>query len=452
MWKVSYPGDILHSTGPPSLARRSCNACQGQKRQCDRLFPQCTRCRKYAINIKCKPKKSASGLIGNRRGKSCHYEDLFLDEESRHPQRYCFVNGQPYTLNIASLAYSTPALQNCPSNLAVSQIWSDPGFMEQQVVNEVLSVLTSSSTSLTEIFERSRKSVLSWLPIIDIPELAWKIDQLRQEPSADVAVLLLAVHLMNELSMPPALQHDRNSAPLLERCRRLFLNLFQNCTASLETVQAGIILSALQLDAGQLNDASLTIALCANLGVRLSLNHLPAVETGLYSRLDIYKRNIWYAIILMDRYFSQHAFMTLRILTMNRRLISVADPYSSTAMAVTDESLDKEFPQNLSRDRPLPSDYEETYDDFIFQTRAACILGKVCSLVRTQSTCCSSCLEAQFWDLDHTLRMMGIAVLKKSSAGTGSLPCVASPLIFTSVFLIKHVFRISSDSLLFSAL
>ncbi|KAJ5884515.1 hypothetical protein N7504_012087 [Penicillium tannophilum] len=267
--------------------------------------------------------------------------------------------------------------------------------MEQQVLDEVLSVLSSSSTSLSEIIERSRETVLSWLPIIHIPELVWKTNRLQQEPSADVAVLLLAVHLMNELSTPPALQPDRNPASVLELCRRLFLTLFQKRTASLEAVQAGIILSALQLDAGQLNDASSTIALCANMGIRLSLNNMPVLETGLYSGLDIMKRNI------------------------------------CATVAVTDESLDREFAQNLSRDISLPSEYEETYYDFIFQTRAAYMLGKVCSYVRTQSIGCSSCLEAKFWDLDHTLRMMGIAAVKKSSRGGGNLPCIASPLIFS---------------------
>lgn len=379
-------------------------------------------------------KNSASGLIDNRRGNSCHYEIVYLDEESRHQQRYGFVNVQPRTLEIASPALSTPPFCGT-SNIAVSQMWLSPSSTEQQVMNEVLSVLSSSSTSLSEIVERSRESVISWLPIIYIPELVWKMNRLQQEPSADVAVLLLAVHLMNELSTPLALQHDRNSAPVLELCRRLFLTLFQKRTASLEAVQAGIILSALQLDAGQLNDASSTIALCANTGIRLSLNNMPVVETGLYSRLDIMKRNIWYAIILLDRYISRHAFLTPPMLTKNCRLIFVANPCSSAAMAVTDESLDREFAQNLSRDTSVPSEYEETYDDFIFQTRAAYILGNVCSYIRTYPIGCSSCLEAKFWDLDHTLRMMGIAAVKMSSRGGGNLPCIASPLIFRLVFL-----------------
>ncbi|KAJ5564298.1 hypothetical protein N7513_000540 [Penicillium frequentans] len=306
-------------------------------------------------------------------------------------------------------------------------MWFGTSSTEQQVVNEVLSVLSSSSTSLSEIAERSRESILSWLPIISIPELVWKTDQLQQEPSADVAVLLLAVHLMNELSTPPALQHDRDSAPVLELCRRLFLNLFQERTASLETVQAGVILSALQLDAGQLNDASSTITLCANMGIRLSLNNMPVVETGLYSRLGVMKRNIWYAIILLER------------------LINVADPCSSAAVVITDESLDREFAQNLSRNTSLPSECEETYDDFVFQTRAAYMLGKVCSYVRTHSIGCSSCLEAKFWDLDYTLRMMGIAAVEKSSRGGGSLPCIASPLIFTAMAML-YQFKLEYDA------
>ncbi|KAJ5533121.1 hypothetical protein N7494_009673 [Penicillium frequentans] len=281
-------------------------------------------------------------------------------------------------------------------------MWLGTSSTEQQVVNEVLSVLSSSSTSLSEIAERSRESIVSWLPIIYIPELVWKTDQLQQEPSADVAVLLLAVHLMNELSTPPVLQHDRNSAPVLELCRRLFLNLFQERTASLETVQAGVILSALQLDAGQLNDASSTIALCANMGIRLSLNKMPILEAGLYSELGIMKRNICAAVV------------------------------------ITDESLDREFAQNLSRDTSLASEYEETYDYFVFQTRAAYMLGKVCSYVRTHSIGCSSCLEDKFWDIDYALRMMGIAAVEKSSRGKGSLPCIASPLIFTLVFLASN--------------
>lgn len=378
--------------------------------------------------------QNKEGLIDNRRGNSCHYENLYLDEESRHQQRYCFVNVEPHTLSIASTALSTPSFCSA-SNTAVSQMWLSPSSMEQQVLNEVLSVLSSSSTSLSEIIERSRETVLSWLPIIHIPELVWKTNRLQQEPSADVAVLLLAVHLMNELSTPPALQHDKNSAPVLELCRTIFLTLFQKRTASLEAVQAGIILSALQLDAGQLNDASSTIALCANMGIRLSLNNMPVVETGLYSGLDIMKRNIWYAIILLDRYIFRHAFLTSPMLTKNCRLISVANPCSSAAVAVTDESLDRMFAQNLSRDISLPSEYEETYDDFIFQTRAAYMLGKVFSYVRTQFIGCSSCLEAKFWDLDHTLRMMGIAAVKKSCRGGGNLPCIASPLIFRLVFL-----------------
>lgn len=436
MWKVSYTGNKLNPTGLPSLSRRSCTACQGQKRQCDRLLPQCTRCRKYGTNIKCKLHKSASGLTSNRRGNSCHYDDLYIEEESCHQQRYRSLGVQPRSMNIASLVQSALPLQNSASNKAVSQPWLGSGSMEQQVMDMVLGVLSSLSTSLHGIVERSRRNISSWLPIIDIQELTWKTEQLQQEPSADVAVLLLAMHLMNELSMSPALEHDRHSVPLLELCRTLFLELFQKRTASLETLQAGIILSALQLDAGQMNDASLTISLCANLGTRLSLNQLPVAETGIYSRLCIKKRNIWYAIIMLDRYISSHALTKSLILTMNGRVISVADPYSCTAVAITDESLGSRFAQTLSLNSSQSSDHEERYDGFIFQTRAAYILGQVCSFVRAQSTYCGGCLEAKYWDFDYTLRMMGIAAVKKSSQVGRNLPCVASPLIFMLVFLV----------------
>lgn len=174
--------------------------------------------------------------------------------------------------------------------------------MERQITNDVISLFHTMPTDVGRIIETSRTSVCSWLPILDVPELAWKVCQLQEEPSVDVATLLLAVHLMNELSTPAIRQFDRDIAPLLAVCRRLFLALSFQRKETLETVQAGIILSALQLDAGQLIDASLTITLCANIGRQLSLDHVHLTEISQYSRLDIKKRNIWYAIALLDRY------------------------------------------------------------------------------------------------------------------------------------------------------
>ena len=334
----------------------------------------------------------------------------------------------PHSSNLASVAQLQGA-----SQMAVSQMCLPSDGWELQITNEVISILPCTSTDLDGIVEMSRTSVCSWLPIIDVPELAWKVNQLQREPSADVATLLLGVHLINQISTSAVTHFDEDSTPLLVIFRRLFLTIFMKRKESLETVQAGIMLSVLQLNAGQLPDASLTITLCTNITFQLSLNHVHVADTGQYSRLDIKRRNIWYAIVLLDRYIS-HTEMNINAVTDKRtRLIYAADPSSGAAMAVSDDSLDRDFSQNSSACISPPSQLDEPFDSFILQTQAAHILGKVWAFIRTPSICCRNCLEARFRELDCALRVMGITAVKLSAEGAGKLPCVASPLVFTLV-------------------
>lgn len=100
-------------------------------------------------------------------------------------------------------------------------------------------------------------------------------------------------------------------------------------------------------------------------------------------------------------------------------------------MAISNDSLDRDFSLRLSVSASLPSQFEEPFGFFILQIRAAHILGKVVSLVRRPIICSSNCLEARFHDLDSDLQIMSFTALKMSADGAGRLPCVASPLVFT---------------------
>ncbi len=206
--------------------------------------------------------------------------------------------------NPSDLICSTrlPASTGSSTSSTPSQGWPQPYVIDQEITKDVLDILKQAFVEPNYVIDTMREAIYPWLPIIDIPKLEEQIRRLPHEPNAEVATLLLAMHLMNQFSTPVNAAYPMTGIDTgTEKCRRFFALLQLDRKDKLETIQAGIFLSASELNSGRFNEASLTVAVCANTGYRLNLYRTCVGKERPQLELDAIKRHMWFSIILLDR-------------------------------------------------------------------------------------------------------------------------------------------------------
>jgi hypothetical protein len=205
--------------------------------------------------------------------------------------------------------HSTDTMHVNSNGIASSQLWSQVEMLDQQITNEVLCILGKMSSGISEVVENVRNGIYRWLLVLDVVNLKARVDKLRQEPVAEVATVLLSAYLINELSNPAAIERrimreSLTPGELLSTCKKLFTILQLDRKERLETIQSGILLSALELNDGRFHEASLTITICAKVASELRLHSLDHLFPETPCRLDvddITKRRIWCGILTLDR-------------------------------------------------------------------------------------------------------------------------------------------------------
>ena len=275
-----------------------CTICKSQKRKCDRRLPQCNRCRKLLCSGPVMLDHSSADLF-DRQGRHCHYTEVVSHQFSRpHQQPIRIRYRLPYVVGPANSSVSSAN----STEQTLMQTWLQPRIIDQQITCEVLGLLNRSPTDFNDVVDTMQDSVYPWLAILNVASFRRKVHQLSHEPNAEVATLLLAVHLMNYLSTPIKADYPKLDGDIqTDTCRRFFTILQLDRKDRIETIQSGVFLSALELHAGRFNEASLTITTCAKLGHQFGLDRCLAAAGKQTSEQDTIRRNMWYGLVLMDR-------------------------------------------------------------------------------------------------------------------------------------------------------
>jgi hypothetical protein len=239
----------------------------------------------------------------SRQENFCDYTDFIT---ACHRRRYQFVRMSFDSLDVVSAPDTSSSLDESREGATSSQLLLEPGILDREITKEVFDILNNTFTEVCDVIGTFRESVYPWLPIICITEFKEQVASLQQDPVAEIATLLLATYLVNQISTPRQFW-SRNVEGctvlnmLLSTCRRFFTILQLDRKERLETIQSGILLSVLELYSGFFDEASLTITTCARVGIKIGLQHIYAMETQPYSELEMTKRNMWCSMFMLDR-------------------------------------------------------------------------------------------------------------------------------------------------------
>lgn len=224
----------------------------------------------------------------------CHYPEIIHD--LRSPWSY------------QELAYHIPGVilpryWSASLGPSFSQVWQQHETLDQQITSEVLGLLNQIPLKPSHIIETMFKSFYLWLPIIYAPNFIEQVRHLPRKPKAEIATLLLAIHLMNQFYAPLDFAYpETRERDCLGICQRFFTVLQLDHKERLETIQAGLLLSALQLHAGNFSEAALTVTTSVSLAYRLELHRNYVAADIEDSELRVSRRNTWCSIIFLDRW------------------------------------------------------------------------------------------------------------------------------------------------------
>ncbi|KAH7413374.1 hypothetical protein BKA64DRAFT_638037 [Cadophora sp. MPI-SDFR-AT-0126] len=374
----------------PLLSSTVCIRCRGRKKKCDRALPGCARCSK--LQVQCHYDSQLYGVL---------YQSELVDAGTNQvvailqaPNRNFFPELlSPYTFSwpqSSFLAHSgAPSVLNLDEQLT-EQCWSI--ISRDGAEDGIL-----SSCSLYFQF------VHGWFPIISKESLLDQILQQRSSPKGEVAILVLAIHLVSQMYT----KHPRDKGDL-ERlyytAKGLSGNFLSTGRSSIEMVQAGLLLAFYEHSQALHDAAYQTLGACARMGYVLgfdkSLNEDvlsdPAAE-GITAR----QRQVWWGVILLER-ISMLEYMDRRV------PFAIKTPSPSDILPSEDGA---RIPVScgLSQEGkwPIPSTVELSVSARIAQ--GAYLLSYVIDRVSVSKSTISSCAAAQ---LDASLRSYALDLLK----------------------------------------
>ncbi|KAK4060852.1 transcriptional regulator family: Fungal Specific TF [Trichoderma aggressivum f. europaeum] len=229
-----------------------------------------------------------------------------------------------------------------------------------------------------------------WLPVLDEERFrARLLGKTPVELPADVALLLLCMRLIT--SAPSESSRNGTRTDLHLAAKRGFLNLEMAGVLSVESLEAGLLISLYEISHAIYPSAFLSVGACTRYGQAMGFGGPNTLKLRPpYNRSELEEsRRLWWAVVLLDRYLN---------LGSPSRLASVHDPIDDGSMVVYDDSQEtanaNSFGSSKSgrRDQGCPA----------LIAQATRLLGKV--LRHTSNSYCSEVdLEAQSLELELSL-------------------------------------------------
>lgn len=171
--------------------------------------------------------------------------------------------------------------------------------LDQLYVSLVFENLKEQGISLDRALAAYFGNIHPWLPVVMERSFRKRVAQLEHTPSAETALLVLAIVLV----MHRGVQNDLKSH-FYNLFKYLFSFLQLRRAPSLQLVQSGLLLVLHEAGDSDSGAASLSIANCARLGYALKLD--TDDWSGYTDRLawadGEERRRVWAGLYLLDRY------------------------------------------------------------------------------------------------------------------------------------------------------
>lgn len=313
---------------PQSKAPQACLSCRIKKRKCDKELPSCTLCRRMDRPCDYSEPTSRNGSDGS--------DDLtYLKNRMQELERRLVENTPvhvPVNHHSSTSESSSPGLglsnspwvrssvtscsqdQQCPPAQA-----SFPAmfFLDLEAYNTtqasiqrpVLSVpqemiaILGGDYNVQSVLEVFFRTIHTWLPVVSRKRIYQLYTRAEGDLSADMALLLTTMKLICTVPdygtpgmMTPLYWMAKQFSTRIETCGLL----------SVQTLQAGILISAYELGHSIYPAAYLSIGQCSRLGQGMGL-HDRQKSPQIYKNLrtwteDEELRRAWYAVLILDRY------------------------------------------------------------------------------------------------------------------------------------------------------
>ncbi|OXV07140.1 hypothetical protein Egran_05095 [Elaphomyces granulatus] len=271
----------------PPRADNVCLYCRRRKKKCDKTLPSCLQCKKHNVE--------------------CVYDDVegvsTIDEFRQLRKRLRNVEGLmvPGTSKAANPGL---ALKQHPSSHAAQDstllgrlavLNTDSSLSEE--VHQLLQSKPGEVYGACQIFFQN---VHRWMPIISQKLFYHRMTKFSKTGQTDFALVLLGILLL--IYYP-----TRGTRPeqLYEIIRTRYWQHNASATASIETVQAGLLLACYEYGSGMIQACYGTTGLCARMGYWMGL-HNQRLPSDLSKDSDTWleaaeRCNVWWGIFIRDR-------------------------------------------------------------------------------------------------------------------------------------------------------
>ncbi|KAK0101854.1 hypothetical protein ONS95_001333 [Cadophora gregata] len=288
-------------------APQVCSHCKSIKKGCDKRLPRCSQCLKRRAVCRYadaeEPRRSESEATALRTASPLGINQRLTSTWTSIPRslrsRLCPCLRLSLLL-INSLSDVLP-----PSTLDPR---ATPEFTttDSVIASQVSQLIRVEGKHLEEILLNYFESIHLWLPIISRKRFHDRFTDFQTSPSADLAILLLAMRLITQHPSTDAeLDQDREVLYLVTKT--LFAQVQAFMPSSLYLVQTGVILSHYEHAHGMIEAAYITIGTTARIAYAVGLHNkaCSAELEGSDAWLDDEEAlSTWWGLVICDRTIS----------------------------------------------------------------------------------------------------------------------------------------------------
>ena len=176
-------------------------------------------------------------------------------------------------------------------------------------ITQEVSKLVGPPTNVKRIVNIYFKSVHVWMPILSRNKFLGDVDDLWNDPKADIALLVLCVFLITQL--PDDLGPDAMRTSLYAKIKSIYALVEALGVNTVTLVQSGILISLYEIGHGLLPTAYISMGTHARTAMACEIREgalSSTIPTSLQAwRLQEEQRRVWWGIMVVDRYISLHS-------------------------------------------------------------------------------------------------------------------------------------------------
>ncbi|KAL7906043.1 hypothetical protein GGI35DRAFT_113459 [Trichoderma velutinum] len=408
-----------------------CLSCRRKKKRCDKALPRCLHCKR--LHIQCVYEDTADSVpvieeFRQLRKRLKLFEEMLVPGTSR-VSRSIHSAADPDRADIEGQLGPIEYEADLISRL-------DALASKLNVGEEVYQLLQSHPGEIYRALNLYFENIHEWIPIMSQKLFYSRMTDFSKTKRPDFAILLLSILL--SIHCPAT---GTAPEPLYKATRSIFWSVNATIDASLEMIQAGVLLSCYEYGFGMYKECYKTIGICARMGHWMDLqDEKPLSDDLRYSDkwIRVAERcNLWWALIIRDRSTLLHDATFSKPLAINQASMPQQLPFEAF-------DLDPSF----SRLGDAVLTEAEEPGVFGYQAKAWCLFDKTASFRhRLAAAQAPEHLGDERAHLDIELQqIMGRLVDRSGGAACGY--CEPSAIVFASLLLLhsRHL-PLTTDAL-----